>query len=201
MFTAPTGDANEFAGDRGAVLVPNVAVSYAQSRLFAGMDLGFRFRPVNEFAGARLGSQLTTAAGVGVDILERERLAVLLEGRAYVNFPEQSKPTQSTTELKSELNGNRIVPAEWFLGVRSAPVLAGDVTLLLGGGGPIPFGDDAITVPRFRFILAVVYAPIARDTDGDGVLDKYDLCPTRRGERGGERPGCPATPTNEEKAR
>jgi hypothetical protein len=197
-FSAPTGDAGEFAGERSVVFLPDIAVSYTYQRFFAGASLGFRFRPVTEFAGARIGTQLTTALGVGFDVLQRELLAVVLEGRAYPNFAEQATPQQSTIELKSIRNDKSITPAEWFLGVRSAPILAGDVSFLLGGGGPIPTGDDAITVPRFRIVLGVVYAPLARDTDGDGVLDKYDLCPTRPGERGGERPGCPP---NEESPR
>ena len=61
----------------------------------------------------------------------------------------------------------------------------------LGGGGPIPFNKAATTVPHFRFLLGVVYAPTERDTDGDGIPDKNDTCPTQAGARGGDRPGCP----------
>ena len=51
--------------------------------------------------------------------------------------------------------------------------------------------DAAITVPRFRFVLGITYAPMQRDSDGDGVPDRIDRCPSQPGERGGQRPGCP----------
>ena len=191
-FVAPTGDSSDFAGERTAVFAPAIAADYRYKFFFAGAEVGARIRPVTEFAGARVGTQLTTALGAGVDIFDRDRLALLAEARMYPNFPEQHTTTQSALRTESIPNGNTIIPAEWMLSARTAPILAGDVSFLFGGGGPIPVGStEAITVPRWRFVLGITYAPTARDTDKDGVLDRDDLCPSVPGVRGGERPGCP----------
>jgi hypothetical protein len=189
---APTGDSSDFAGERSAVFAPSLAGDYRMGVVFAGLEVGGRLRPITEFAGARVGSQLTAALGAGVDVISRERLSIMAEARSYVNFAEQHDTAQSAFGISSRENGKSITPAEWLVAVRTAPLLAGDISFIAGGGGPIPIGDPAITVPRFRFVLGAVYAPAARDTDGDGIIDKNDFCPTRAGKRSGERPGCPA---------
>lgn len=192
--TAPTGDSTDFAGERTAVFVPSIAADYRIKAFFFGASVGARVRPVTEFAGARVGTQLTTAAGAGVDILDRDRLAFMLEGRLYPNFAEQHTTAQSAFGITSTPNGKSIIPGEWFAGVRTSPFLAGDVSFLFGGGGPIPVGDEkAITVPRYRLILGITYAPQGRDSDNDGILDRDDLCPNEAGPRGGDRPGCPGS--------
>jgi hypothetical protein len=193
-MSAPIGDNTDFAGERTMVFAPSFAADYRVWRMFFGADLGARFRPVTEFAGARIGSQITTALGAGFDILPRDVLAVLLEGRAYVNLAEQHTSQQSAFGIRSVPNGETIVPAEWLLGLRSAPVFNGDLSFYGGGGGPIPLSGEPTTVPRFRFVLGVTYAPMQRDSDGDGVPDRIDRCPTQAGEKGGERPGCPPQP-------
>jgi hypothetical protein len=176
------------------VFAPSLAADYRLWRMFFGADLGARIRPVTEFAGARIGSQITTALGAGFDILPRDLLSLLLEGRAYANLPEQHTSQQSAFGIRSVPNGETIIPAEWLLGLRSAPAFAGDISFYGGGGGPIPLSSEPTTVPRFRFILGVTYAPMQRDSDGDGVPDRTDRCPTQAGVRGGERPGCPPEP-------
>jgi hypothetical protein len=191
-ISAPNGDSSDFAGERTAVFAPDVAGEYRLSRLFFGANLGVRMRPIAEFAGARVGTQLVTGLGAGADLLDRERLSVMLEASIMPNFAEQHDTSQSAFGITSIPNGKSITPAEWMLSARTAPLLAGDLAFMAGGGGPIPIGDAAITVPRFRFVLGITYAPLDRDTDGDGIPDKNDLCPTRPGPRGGERPGCPA---------
>ena len=196
-ISAPTGDSGQFAGERTAVYAPNVAADLRYSIFFAGLDVGARLRPITEFAGARVGSQLTTGLGIGVDALKNDLLSFTVEARSYVNFAEQHDTAQSAFGITSQPNNKSIIPAEWMVAARSAPVLAGDITFFAGGGGPIPTGVHAITVPRFRFLLGASYAPAARDTDGDGIPDKNDFCPARPGPRGGEHPGCPAE--NEEK--
>ena len=193
-FSAPIGDNGDFAGERTAVFMPALAGDYRVGRFFFGGELGARVRPVTEFAGARVGTQLTVAAGGGFDVLPHDLLAVTLEARSYVGFVEQHDTEQSAFGISSRSNGSHIAPSEWTLGVRSAPFAGGDISFFGGGGGPIPGFDAAITVPRFRFILGVTYAPIGRDTDGDGVPDRIDRCPGTYGERNGERPGCPKAP-------
>lgn len=195
-LSAPIGDNTDFAGERTMVFAPSIAADYRLWRMFFGADVGGRIRPVTEFAGARIGTQLTTAIGAGYDILPSDVLSVFLEGRAYVNFAEQHTTQLSALgQIKSEPNGEMIIPAEWTLGVRSQPFLGGDVSFFGGGGGPLPLTPSPITVPRFRFLLGVTYAPTNRDTDGDGVPDRIDRCPAQAGERSGERPGCPPTGT------
>lgn len=202
IVSAPTGDNTDFAGERTGVFWPSIAADYRVKSVFFGAELGMRVRPVTEFAGARVGSQATTALGAGVDLVRGEMggelLSVLLEARSYLNFAEQHDTQQSAFGITSRPNGKHIYPSEWMLGVRSAPLLGGDISFFAGGGGPIPIGDPAITVPRFRFVLSATYAPIQRDTDGDGVPDRIDRCPTRAGQRSGEKPGCPQEPKPQE---
>ena len=175
--SAPTGDRDQFAGDRTAVFVPSVAGDYRRGRWFGGAEAALRIRPTTEFAGARVGNEIMLAAGAGLDILPKELLSASAEAHAFLNLAEQHDTTQTLTGLASISNGKYIVPAEWTVSARSAPLLAGDVAFSLGGGGALPIGDSAITTPRFRFTLGLVYAPLGRDSDGDGVLDKSDRCP------------------------
>ena len=190
---APTGDQTDFAGEHTAVFIPDLAADYRLARLFLGASLGMRIRPVAEFAGARIGTQITTGYGAGVDIVDDEKLSLLLEGRTYWTLATQHETSQSAFGIssKEKSEGRTILPSEWLLGVRSAPWAGGDVSFYAGGGGPIPLGPDAITVPRFRFVLGATYAPTQRDTDHDGVPDRVDFCPNQPGEKHGERPGCP----------
>ncbi|MCL2725969.1 MAG: hypothetical protein FWD69_16210 [Polyangiaceae bacterium] len=158
QMSAPTSDQANFAGEKTAVFIPSLAADYRYERWFFGAELGARIRPVTEFAGARVGTELALGLGAGYDILDRERLSVMAEARGYVNFAEQHDTAPSASGISSSPNGKTIVPAEWFVGLRTAPML-GDIALFGGGGGPIPTGDSVITVPRFRFILGAIFTP------------------------------------------
>ena len=58
--------------------------------------------------------------------------------------------------------------------------------------GAFPLTSDVgITTPKFRFTLGIRWAPLAHDTDGDGVLDASDRCPT---EPAHTPDGCPPVP-------
>jgi OOP family OmpA-OmpF porin len=189
--SAPTGDTDQFAGDRTGLFVPSVAGDWRSGRFFVGAEVGARLRPTTEVLGARVGTQLVTAVGAGYDLLpRRELLTATLEAWALPTFAEQHEITNPAGVYVSTPDGQHIVPAEWQLAVRTAPMRGGDVSIQAGGGGGIPFTSDAsITTPRFRFTLGVRWAPQARDTDRDGVLDAQDRCPT---EPAHTPNGCPA---------
>ena len=188
---APSGDRSQFAGEGWFVWAPSVAASYRMHRFLFGAEVGARIRKTAEILGARVGSQASVALGAGYEVLERERLTVLAEARALPTFAEQNGITSSESGLVSTPDGKHIAPAEWMVSVRTSPVNSGDFAIQAGGGGSIPLTtDDAITNPRFRFTLSLRYAPLARDSDHDGVTDGYDKCPSEPGS-GTPRDGCP----------
>ncbi|HQY61949.1 MAG: hypothetical protein IPF92_02215 [Myxococcales bacterium] len=188
--TAPIGDKADLAGERTTVFTPALAGDYRVGRVSLGAELGARVRPTSNLLGARIGTQIATGLGGGFDVLPRELLTVQLEARALVNLAEQADVTRGPSGTVSTPNGRLLVPAEWLLSVRTAPLASGDLSLLLGGGGGL--SPDTVTVPRFRFVLGITYAPEGRDSDGDGIVDKYDRCP-QEPQRGEPRDGCDHT--------
>ena len=190
-LTLPVGDERAFTHSRTVVLAPSLAGDYRFGPLTLGAELGARVRGETKLAGATMGSQLLFGAGASVEVLPAKLLALGAEAFALYTFAEQEPPTRERDQFDA---GPPLVPAEWIASVSSAPLLGGDVRFTLGGGGPIPFASDpAVTTPRFRFDLAVRYAPLGLDADSDGVLDRDDTCKLVAEDRDGfqDQDGCP----------
>lgn len=194
--SAPTGDRGQLAGDRTAVLAPSLAADFRPQHPFWGrfsiaLDVGARLRGTTSLLGSRVGSQLALGLGVGFDILGRDRLVVGAEARTLPTFATQADAQQTNGLITTTPNGRVAAPTEWLVSLRTAPLAGGDLSVQLAAGGPIPI-SDAIGTPRLRVTLGVVFAPGARDSDGDGVLDADDKCPDVAGVlRGDAGPGCP----------
>jgi hypothetical protein len=168
---APTGDRDQFAGERSGVLVPSLSASWRAGRWFSGAEIGARVRPVTQLLDARIGTQLEAQVGVGADILSRERLGVTLEGWALPGLVQQAQIVQQAGALSSQAGSGHITPAEWQLSVRSMPFVDSDVAVQLGGGGGIPFGGDgAITTPRMRVTLGVRWEPRTREPRATSIV-------------------------------
>jgi hypothetical protein len=161
--SAPTGDADQFAGERSSVFAPSLAGQWQAGRFFTGVEVGARLRPTTELLGARIGTQLVLAVGAGYDLLgQRDLLSVTVEAWALPTFAEQDDVQRVNGVDVLTPNGKHITPAEWQLSVRSAPLSRGDLSLQASGGTEIPFGDTPIlTEPRFRFTLGVRWAPVS----------------------------------------
>jgi hypothetical protein len=159
-MSAPTGDYDQLAGEGTGVFAPSLAADWRQGRLFVGAEAGARLRPTHELEGARIGSQIVTALGVGYDVLPRELLSVVVEAWALPTLEEQHSVTvDQNGNRTSTPNGETIAPAEWQLSARTAPLRGGDFTVQLGGGGELPLTNGAVTTPRFRFTLGLRWAP------------------------------------------
>jgi outer membrane protein OmpA-like peptidoglycan-associated protein len=191
---APTGDEDWFGGDRGAVLIPTLSADFRTGGLFAGAEVGARVRKATNLAGARIGTQGFLALGAGYDILPDESLSAALEAYALPTFVDQEALSRDpdTQELIAEKSSDSLIPAEWMATLRSAPTRDGDVSFSLSGGSALPLSESAVTAPQYRFTVGVRFAPLSRDTDGDGVLDRVDQCPREVEDRDGfeDEDGC-----------
>lgn len=176
--SAPTGDRDSFSTNGTAVFVPTLAGDLRFGRLLVGAEIGARIRETREALGTRIGPQLTQALGVAYDVFGDELLAPFAELRTMVGTTRNRASVvrgSGVVDARSVGGGN--APAEWAVGVRTAPFFGGDFAADLSGGGGIALTGDDFGTPRFRFTLGLRYAPHERDSDGDGLQDKLDACP------------------------
>jgi hypothetical protein len=147
--SAPTGDSDQFAGERSGVFVPSLAADGKLGRFFGAAEAGARIRPITELLGARVGTQLLGAIGVGYDVVADERLSAALEAWAL--------PTLATQSASSS-RGAALIPAEWQLSLRTSPLASRELSVQVGGGGAL---DNSLTAPQVRFTLSIRWTPSA----------------------------------------
>ncbi|MFI5297760.1 MAG: thrombospondin type 3 repeat-containing protein, partial [Polyangiales bacterium] len=178
----PTGDQDNFGGDRGLVLSPTIALEERLGRFAFGAAIGARLRQTTTLlAGSpgslSVGSQGSLSLGAALDLDGQRTWSVTAEGW-----------------MLAALTSNGASPIQGLAGVRWAPLWAGDFSMHAGFGGGFRPGTNAqLLEPVWRGTLDLRFAPIARDTDGDGIADKYDLCPNEPEDKDGfqDADGCP----------
>jgi hypothetical protein len=154
----PLGDAAALAGAPGPTLGPAFAAEFESGRVTVGLDLGVRLRRAVTFGSVRQGSELTTALGLGVTLLEKPVLAFALE--AFLRAPLVSAP--------SGAGPDRNLPAEWILTARFRARTQARWSLEGGAGTGLPLsrgrpdGESrpvlGVTAPRFRALAGFRYA-------------------------------------------
>lgn len=177
--------------DRGARFVlPKVVVGGLWKKLLWSGSLGFMYRSEAVVADSSLPQDLRGATA--------GRAASEIQFGAAASYYDAERRFAVGPEL---LVAGAVLGRDSFskFGTSVEAMLAGhyniarmiQVGLALGGG----FVRQAGT-PDFRGLLRIAYAPLRatdKDTDGDGILDRDDACPTERGIRTGDRAthGCP----------
>jgi len=155
VLALPTGDSDNFAGDKNVVAEPILIADYDLGFASAAVNFGARLRDNAVFADYELSHQLVWGAGLAVKILD-QRLKFLGEYTGLYNVA-------GTSALAQEL---RFGAGYTFDANR-------DLSVLAGGG----FGmGDKPGVPEFRVLLSFVYAPLNRDEDEDTIYDRDDQC-------------------------
>jgi hypothetical protein len=167
-ISLPLGGAQSLAGEPSLVGAPGIALELVRGRVRLGSEIGFRFRPVTEIAGARVGSQAMVALGIGFDVLQDSLLSLALEGWMLPSLVSQNRDLPDGTRVRDAL----LAPAEWQLSARSMPI--DRIALQLGFGTALPLSSErriladgssdtehfaGVTAARLRLVLVVRYVP------------------------------------------
>lgn len=189
-FAVPVGEADAFANARTPTWFPSAVATVRRGRFQAAFELSARLRGASQLANIRIGNQVGGSLGTSIDILRDRLLTASAEAFVLYTTAEQVAPSTAAAGAPAPAH----TPAEWLVTASTAPLLGGDVSFSIFGGGPIPLGTEAaLTTPRFRVGLSAKYAPTGGDFDADGVLDRDDVCPKIAEDRDGfkDEDGCP----------
>jgi outer membrane protein OmpA-like peptidoglycan-associated protein len=172
----PSGDPTRFTGGGMFAIGALGTASYGTDRVLVSGNLGVETIPRVDWENVRGGFRGVGA--LGGSWLASDRVAVRLEA---ISRPKLVPGTVPGTESPSEALGSVRMrsPSGW--------------TWTLGGAGGISPGWSAAT---YRAFAGVGYhrgkdAPV--DTDGDGLVDRVDACPTEPETKNGyqDEEGCP----------
>jgi hypothetical protein len=157
-MSAPTGLKEAFVSSPSAAYAPGVSFDYRVGRFFVGADAGARVRSETEIAGTIVGSQISGALGLGVEVLDDGWLS--FQGEAFALFTLIRGTEDVIDEEGESIERARQahIPAEWLLSARTAGALDGRLRVTAGGGSFIPTGDELlVTTPAFRVLAALHY--------------------------------------------
>ena len=165
-LSVPTGDRDNFAGDRNVVGEPVLIADYTHEYFSVAANVGARLRAASRFADAEVGHQLTFGlAGAGYLLNRRLQLLAEIYGLAGL--------TGTETVDGVDVLGNQ-VHLEIRGGIGYVPDENRDITIRVGAGAGLL--TDTPGVPQFRVLASLQYQPQNRDQDGDGVFDRDDGC-------------------------
>ena len=185
----PVGSQTSFTGDGG------VGVELLGTAGFAGrgyrvlVNGGVRFRPEADYVTTDQGTELLGRAGILVP-LARDRLMTSLEldvmARASGSdaFRRIGSPILALLGARYHFDGGMYAGAGIGAGLTEAPGSPSLRTLITVGYSPEPRPPRRGLVPR------------PDDSDGDGIIDKLDKCPSQPEDFNGfeDEDGCPDAP-------
>ncbi|MEM6960237.1 MAG: OmpA family protein [Myxococcota bacterium] len=155
--TAPLGQiiADEsFIGDSGPTAGGHFAGEFIANGIHVAGNIGGVYRSEQTLFSTRVGSAVQYRAALGWDATPLLMLIAEVEG---------------SSAFSSEIDEN---PLEGRIGAR---LRQGDWGFALAGGGGFVSG---VGIPSFRMLASVAWQPSTSDSDGDGIEDSRDGCPS-----------------------
>ena len=193
-FWAPIGSRASNTGDEDFRIEPRLTLAGRGGPVRWSLSGSFIVRSEREVTNLVFGNELRLTAGIGL-VFANERFMIGPEG--YFVTPIRDIPTSlgggSALFAKNQSGG------EIYLG--ASYLIADAIRVGVAAGPGIGTGPG---IPDVRALFNISYAPVTRaaagpvDTDGDGVFDPEDVCPTvpMGANPDPSRRGCPLTDTD-----
>ena len=176
-LTLPTGKDDSYVAEANATFIPKLIAELNVDDYRVALNAGYRLRENTTLGFLEMEDELLLGVATSIPIYERNLFAI--------------GEFQSATD------------SEDFYGERNTRYMEGDAALryLADNGLNVTAGGGAgflkgVGNPSFRLFASVGWHPrqdVAKDTDGDGIPDKVDRCPTVPEDIDGYRDadGCP----------
>ena len=177
----PSGDETAFVGESGPTLLPSLIADFKLGSVLVALNTGVLIRGEEDVRNVNFGPELRYKLGAEWRVLD-DMVGVGGELFGRTQFA-------SEDEGKLELKGS---PLEYLLGVKLYTPVGISVSTAAGSGIIPGYGST-----DFRAVVGVAYTPQPEeevlDTDGDGILDPQDACPTEPEDVDGfqDEDGCP----------
>jgi outer membrane protein OmpA-like peptidoglycan-associated protein len=167
----PTGDGASFLGERRVLVAPRLAVerSFGPLRLLG--NVGWRFRRHAQYLNLYVDDEFTLGAGAVVDLPD---LGAVKDLQALA---EMHLSTPASAPFNFSQADSLKTPWEAMVGARTRIHGPWGLELTVGRGIGL---DSGYGREAFRVMLAVRYEESFVDSDGDGVPDARDKCPTEK---------------------
>jgi outer membrane protein OmpA-like peptidoglycan-associated protein len=181
----PTGDGNSFLGERSVLVAPRLAVERALGPVRLLGNVGLRLRPQPaQYLNLYVGNEVTFGAGAVVDLPDIGRLTDVKA------LAEMHLATPAAAPFNFRQADSLKTPWEVLGGVRARVFGGWGLELDVGRGVTLGSGYGR---EELRVILALRYDETFVDSDGDGVRDSSDKCPTELEDTDGfqDSDGCP----------
>lgn len=178
----PSGDETAFVGESGPTLLPSVIADFHMGSVLVALNTGVLIRSEEDVRNIKFGPELRYKLGAEWRVLDdMVGIGGELFGRTQFASADQGS---------LELNGS---PLEYLLGVKLYTPSGVSVSTAAGAGLISGYGST-----DFRAVVGVAYTPMpkrkagALDTDGDGILDTEDACPSVAEDKDGfqDEDGC-----------